>query len=134
MINNPNATVKSPIQFEKLTNKDHLDLTVKGLTSDDYITVESIGVNVEMMVIGMEKRAAQATLPSDDGGQIQTLVFQITVPIPIKKEVVYGTGIITPDGINKQLQKAIPMPPKISLVMEKAAIINACKKYIPLDE
>jgi hypothetical protein len=129
MINTPQ---KSPIQFREITNKDHMDLTMKGVKPDDYVRVDSVGVNVEMMMI--QNRAAQATLPSGDGGQMQTLVFQITVPIPIKRNVLYGRGLITPDGVNNELQKAIPMPPEISIVMEKSAIINACQKFIPKEE
>ena len=128
----PHQKPKSPIQFRTLTTQEHLDLTIQGKNSGDYVALETMGVSVDMLTI--ENRPAVATLPDGNGNQMQSLVFQISVPIPLKKEIVYGTGLITPTGINEQLAKAIPLSPKVKVLIEKVALIPLCHGFLPKEE
>ena len=111
--------------LKNLNTMDAVKLTTIGESPDDYAAIEVEALHIDPLVV--QNQFAEVGLPNPDGGTQQFILFNVTVPLPIKKSVFFKKTLITPDSVSDGLTKTCPIAPKVTVVIKKSDIKKAVK-------
>lgn len=111
--------------LRNLNAVEAVNLTTSGQSAEDFLVVEVDGLHLDPVV--MQNQFAEVALPSPDGGSKHFILFNVTVPLPIKKSVFFKKTLITPDSVSDGLTTSCPVAPKVTLLVKKDDIKNGIR-------
>ena len=102
--------------LKDLTTLEVVELLKSGVNSAEFCAVEVDAVHLDPIVI--KNQFAAVTMQDKEGGTAEFMLFNVTVPIAIKKSVFFKSSLITPNSVTDGLTKTCPIPPRVRIVIK----------------
>jgi hypothetical protein len=102
--------------LKDLTTLEVVELMKSGANSAEFCAVEVDALHLDPIVV--QNQFAAVNMQDKEGGTTEFILFNVTIPIAIKKSVFFKSSLITPNSVTDGLTKTCPIPPRVRIVIK----------------